>query len=648
MQTGFLGHRCSLRMVQRILVAVAILGIAFALEACGTSGGAAAPPPQATLRSIAVSPLNPSIPVDGTQQLVATGSYSNGTSKDLTTQATWTSSSAIVASVNASGLATGITSGSTTITASFAQVSGSENLSVTPILESITVTPAAPSLLVNTTQQLSATGMLSNGSSQDLTAQVAWASSNSSVASVDGAGLATSVAAGTATITATKGAIAGSTSISVTAPTLSSIVLSPDQSSAPQGVTQVFVATGLFSGGDSVELASVTWTSSNPALVSIDGSGSAATLGVGTVTISATSGAVVGSTTFTVLPPTPVAISVNPSAPSLALGTTVQLSAVEEFTDGSTQNLLAPTWTSSDVNIAAVDSTGLVSTAAPGTVTVSAAAGGISGSTVVTVSNAVATSITVTPPNPSVPAGTAQQFTATATFSDATLQDVTNTVTWISSAGDVASVSNSGLATALATGSSSITASSGSISGSTSLQVTAAVLQSVSVAPQNLMLAIGTTAQLTATGVYSDSSTQDLTQQAVWSSSVGGVASVSTIGLVTARKAGAATITAVSGGVSGSTLATVVTHTLQSIVVTPVNPATGRGQTLQFTATGHYDDGSTQDITTSVHWSTSSANLATINSGQGGGGLASGKGSGNVTITAALNGISGSTTLTVN
>jgi hypothetical protein len=101
-------------------------------------------------------------------------------------------------------------------------------------------------------------------------------------------------------------------------------------------------------------------------------------------------------------------------------------------------------------------------------------------------------------------------------------------------------------------------------------------------------------------------------------------------------------------GLTGSMSLTVSAHALLSIVVTPVDPSVSAGSKLQFTATANYDDGTSQDISKSVHWSTSSANLATINSGQNGGGLATAKAPGSVTVTAALNGVSGSTALNIN
>jgi Bacterial Ig-like domain (group 2) len=100
--------------------------------------------------------------------------------------------------------------------------------------------------------------------------------------------------------------------------------------------------------------------------------------------------------------------------------------------------------------------------------------------------------------------------------------------------------------------------------------------------------------------------------------------------------------------VNSSTGLTVNKNPLVSIVVTPVNPTISVGQTEQFTATGTYSAGSTQDLTKTAHWSSPSAGVATINNGVSGGGLATGQGPGSATITATFQGVSGSTTLTVN
>jgi hypothetical protein len=96
------------------------------------------------------------------------------------------------------------------------------------------------------------------------------------------------------------------------------------------------------------------------------------------------------------------------------------------------------------------------------------------GSTTLTVTAATLKSIAVTPATPSTPAGTTVQFTATGTYSDNSVKNITGSVTWASATTTAATVNSSGLATAVAAGSSTISATSGGIVGSTTLTVTAA------------------------------------------------------------------------------------------------------------------------------------------------------------------------------
>jgi hypothetical protein len=164
---------------------------------------------------------------------------------------------------------------------------------------------------------------------------------------------------------------------------------------------------------------------------------------------------------------------------------------------------------------------------------------------------AALTAISVTPASASIAAGASQQFTATGTYSDGSTQDLSGSVLWSSSAASVASISSVGLVTGLAQGSTTIGAASGSISGSASLTITAAQLSSITLAPSVITLTTGTTQQFTATGLYSDGTTQDLTNSSTWASS-GAPATVTSSGLATAAAMGSATITATVGALSGS------------------------------------------------------------------------------------------------
>ncbi|HWR36091.1 MAG TPA: Ig-like domain-containing protein [Clostridia bacterium] len=168
-------------------------------------------------------------------------------------------------------------------------------------------------------------------------------------------------------------------------------------------------------------------------------------------------------------------------------------------------------------------------------------------------------------------------------------------------------------------------------------------LDHIDVAPLNRFLKTAETQQMTATGVLGNGESSDLTSSATWTSSDTNIASVSASGLVTANAAGSTTITAASGSTTGSTLVNVFASTLQSIQITPNNPAIGVSATQQFTATGTFQDNSTQNISTLVTWSSSDTAIATISSS----GLATAVATGTSTITATASNASGQVTGTV-
>ena len=122
-----------------------------------------------------------------------------------------------------------------------------------------------------------------------------------------------------------------------------------------------------------------------------------------------------------------------------------------------------------------------------------------------------------------------------------------------------------------------MSATSGGVSGDTTLTVTDATLVSIEVSPATPSIANGLTQQFTATGLYTDNSTQDLTTQVTWASSDDAVATVSNAagsnGLATTAGVGSTTVSATSGDVSGDTTLTVTDATLVSIEVSPATPA---------------------------------------------------------------------------
>ena len=260
-------------------------------------------------------------------------------------------------------------------------------------------------------------------------------------------------------------------------------------------------------------------------------------------------------------------------------------------------------------------------------------------------------SIAVGPPDSTVAMGLSSQFTATALYSDGSKQDISSKVTWSSANAAAAWISNTGLATTASPGSTMITAKMGRMSGSTSLNVTAATLVVIDLTPTNASLANGLNNRFVATGVYTDNSVHDITASVTWSSSVNTVATISNTpgsnGMTTTTGPGSTMISATLGAVSASTALTVTSATLVSIEVTPTNPSIANGLSAALQATGIYTDHSTHDLTSSVTWTSSVAAVASVSNSPGSNGVASTLSPGSTTITAALSGISGSTNLTV-
>ncbi len=443
------------------------------------------------------------------------------------------------------------------------------------VLVSIEVTPANPSIALGTTQQFTATGIFSDNSSQDLTNSVTWSSADTSIATISNqagaAGLASSQAIGSTTITATSGSVSGSTSLTVTAGVLVSITVTPPNPIIAKGMQQQFTAIGTFADNTTQDITnSVVWSLSDNSIATISNTagsrGLATGVAVGSTSIIATSGSVSGSTTLTVTAAALVSITVTPPNPSIAKGTHQQFTAIGNFTDNTTKDITnSVVWSPSDNSIATISNTegsrGLATGVAAGSTGIIATFGSVSGSATLTVTAATLASITVTPPNTSIVKGTQQQFTAIGTFTDNTTQDITNLVVWSLSDNSIATISNAagsrGLATGVAAGSTSIIATSGSVSGSATLTVTAATLVSITVTPANAYVGFHTNVQYTAIGHFSDNTTQDITQLVTWSSSNTSVATISnqpgSKGLATTDGViGMTVITATSGNISGS------------------------------------------------------------------------------------------------
>ncbi len=170
----------------------------------------------------------------------------------------------------------------------------------------------------------------------------------------------------------------GNSTTSPPNPTLQSITVSPQQATVAAGLTQQFSARGNYSDGTSQTLSSVTWSTSDKTVATVDGKGLVTTIRQSAVTISATSGAITNKAQLTVGPPIPIALDIVPPNPSVSIGTNkpTKLYAMLIYSDKSSTDISdAATWSSANHLTATIDSSGSVTALSRGYTTIRATNG---------------------------------------------------------------------------------------------------------------------------------------------------------------------------------------------------------------------------------------------------------------------------------
>ena len=631
----------------------------------------------AVLIRVDVTPASTAAAKGTSRMFSATAIYSDTTTADVSGSVTWTSSDTSVASISNAdgtrGLAKALTEGTTTISASFMTLTGSATFAVTPAeLVTVEVTPATASIPLGAVQQYVATGIFTDGSTQQLTDSVTWSAADPDVIDIsnaDGnAGLAVASNVGETQIRAAVGDISGSTSATVTAAALIALQVTPTNARLAVDFQRQLRAFGRYSDSSVREVtAEVAWSTNDGSLATVSNAagsrGLATGVSMGTVSVSAQLSGIIGSTLLNVTDAALTNLQVTPGSASLPLGNERQFVAIGTFSDSSVQILTEQvTWSSADPAIATITAAGpgaglATGVAVGGPIDITASRDDISGVAALTVTDAVLVSISVSPPTKSIPKGLTQQFMATGTYSDDTSTDITDAVTWSSSDNATATISNAdgseGLATAEAVGTVTVQASADGIVGDAQLTVTDAVLVDLGVTPATATVALGVTQAFQATGTYSDSSTRDLTGDVAWTSDNESVATISnaddTAGQASTHAVGTITVTASTEGVSDTAQLEVTAAALQTIVIAPMDATLPAGTTQQLTATGNYSDGTTENLTTTVTWSTSDPAVAEVSNGEESRGVALGKTVGAITVTATdpVSGVVGTAPLTV-
>ncbi|MCH5221833.1 MAG: Ig-like domain-containing protein [Muribaculaceae bacterium] len=375
---------------------------------------------------------------------------------ETTTDATitWSSDQGAIATVD-NGTVTGVAPGTATITATCGNVFVSCTVTVLQPAKAITLSTESLVLEIGDMDDLIATI-----EPADATDVVAWSSSDANVAMVNEHGIVTAISIGTATITATCGSVSATCLVTVNAIEAESITLSATEITIKAGQIQQITATVL---PENTTFATVTWSTQNEQVATVDNNGNITGVGAGTTTITAKCGEATASCEVTVEEPEEDEIIINYAEISLKATQTMQLEAT--VTGNATDKTIA--WSSSDATIASVDAKGLVTAIAVGEATITASCGDLTATCKVTVEATPAeyvelnsTEITLTED---------ETFTLTATVYPESATD--QSITWISDFPEIVTVSDEGVITAVAPGVANITAICGNVFASCNVTV---------------------------------------------------------------------------------------------------------------------------------------------------------------------------------
>lgn len=433
----------------------------------------------ATAVVITAIPANNQLVVGGTAQLAAAVVDQFGATMAME-PITWASDYPAVATVDMTGLLTGQSVGTASISAHSGMLSSAFLLTITPApkLTSITVLPGMGGVEVGKMASFTAQAFDQFGA--PMTGIVfSWSSSAIAVATVDMDGVATGIAPGVVTLSASAGSTVGMAQLTVSpqSQVLTTITLTPPTAAITVGDEQQFTATPRDQNGAPISNVSLTWTSSNDAIASIDQAGLARGVSEGRVTLTAAgSGNVAGTAELTIhtKPPAVATVALSPAMGVAKVGETMTFTAVAKDAAGVEVPNVAFTWSAANTEVAEVDGAGVATAKALGTVVISASAEGRTGSATLTVqsSSPVVASIEVAPFTASIQVGTGQQFTARALDSSgAEISGIA--LTWSSNDTEVAPMSADGFATGRSPGQATVTAAGGGQIGTASLVVTA-------------------------------------------------------------------------------------------------------------------------------------------------------------------------------
>jgi GH35 family endo-1,4-beta-xylanase/uncharacterized protein YjdB len=559
----------------------------------------------------------------------------NAAGAEQTVPVVWASTDPQVLTVGA-GTATAIGFGSAGLVARYANSADTATIVVSAAGLSLQVSPSAIAATLGDTLDFQAR-LVGPGGSSAAVQNVRWSLTDSSAATFVGDARVTTVREGEFDVVADVGGKTATASVKITQPSVSSISIDPPVASIDVGESVDLNASVRDQRGHVIRAAPVSWNVSDGSVATVDALGIVRGVSRGGVIVTATSGTKTATSTVTVAPRPAASVTLTIDPATIVVGSRLQAVAVPRDAQGQPIDGRPVAYQSGNPAVATVTNTGLVGAVASGVTTISVICDGHVATVALTVQTQRVASVAIVPSAQVVMRGT------TATLAAGVLDQMGQTipnavVTWSSWSPAIVAVSSSGVVTGVALGSSQVSATASGVTGTAIVTVNAEPISSVVVAPSTLSLQVGQSGALSASAFTLAGGPLSGTSF-TWTSSNSAVATVSPLGLILAKAAGNATITATSGGKSSS--ASVTVSPVAAVPVASIRVATGTsslavGQTTQATATLTDVQGNVL-IGRTVTWSSADTTVLKVSSS----GLVAAVAAGTVAISAFSEGRTG-------
>lgn len=608
------------------------------------------------LIDISVSPVTLTLPNGSIQQYIATGLYTDNSTEDLSETVIWSVDNA---TINSDGLLTATSVGASTVTASIDETIGSASLTTSSaVLQSLSIN-ASPIIAKGITEQLSAIGVFSDGSSKDISNLVSWSSNNTEITTVvENTGFLTAIETGNSLITASTESLSTTVSIDISDATIVEIAITPSALSLAKGSSNAVNIIAIFTDQSFVDISNeVQWqnTNSSTAAITPNTNSTSSTLvanDLGVTTLTASFQTFEATLEVTVTDAILSELTISPTNTSIPVGLSQRFYASGLYSDGSIQDLSTQvTWISDNEATATIDNiTTLEGTAhslSAGIATISATFDEITQTTNLNVTTAQLNTIEIQPSKQTAAIDYNVPIQAFGQYTDGSVFDITNLAEWSASDQSILNLAESknGIIRTEQVGNTLINASFNNISGLGQVFVTASTLQSIQITTLTTTIPKLLQQQFQAIGTFSDTTTADITQQVTWQSSDTLLANIDNSlnpGLLQTHSAGNVTVSASLNDITSQVPLIISNAVISSINVTAPKNILDITMSTQATASASFSDDSIIDITQWVNWVSAAPSIVSVNNDPSSKGILSGQSVGASSVTASLNNITSS------